>query len=647
MAVLALVPQPKSLRMGKGFFAVPRTGYIVLKPLAITRDIFPAQRLAGHLEEATGRTWKVTRAGEGVDAQAEIHCKHDAAIRHEQGYRLTISPRGVTLAARTAQGLFYAMQTLAQVARCSGERWPALTIEDAPDFTRRGVYHDTARGKVPELSTILQLVDDLASLKINEFQLYVENNFEFRRHPEMYDDTTPFTAEELMVIDAECRKRYIDFVPSLTSLGHFEKILSRPAFRKLAEAEPEQLRKMGADCWVDAPWSLCVTDPKARQLLADMYEEFLPSFSSTLFNICCDEAYDLGKVRSRKLAEEIGTGQMYVDWIKYCNELAARQDKRIMMWGDIIRNHPELIEQLPADATLIEWGYEANHDFDGRAAVFAKAGRRFYVSPGTSSWLTLSSRTKNALGNNHAAAMAGLTHGAVGFLNTDWGDMGHQQMLSVSYVAFAYGAAVSWHAAAESNPADGKRSAKGARPLKDFLRGVSLHVFKDPKGAFATWAYELGLVYERFGWQRFNASVDWWLFREKWDFANYVNRATEAGLKRVRGLVEKLIPKFDAAMINHADEAIIRDEFLFTCQEILHTVERTALRKRWLAGEKLPAAELKRMAKSIETLREQFAILWITRNKRSRLDDVLAEFDRIGEEYRTVARSRHVPRAKA
>ena len=200
---------------------------------------------------------------------------------------------------------------------CETSLLPCLTIEDFPDFPRRGFYHDTARGKVPTVDTLLQLIDDLGHLKYNEFQLYVENNFQFRKFPELYDNTDPLTAEELLLLDAACRARHIHFVPSLTSLGHFEKILGRPKFRHLAEAEPAELKARNLTCWVDAPWSLAVTDPAARELLQDMYAEFAPNFSSAQFNICCDEAYDLGIVRSKDAAEKAGgIGPLYVDWIR-------------------------------------------------------------------------------------------------------------------------------------------------------------------------------------------------------------------------------------------------------------------------------------------------------------------------------------------
>ena len=92
------------------------------------------------------------------------------------------------------------------------------------------------------------MIDDLGHLKYNEFQLYIENNFEFRRHPGMYDDTTPLTPEELRRVDEACRQRHIDFVPSLTSLANratFDEFLAKDGL--LAETEDAALKEIIAD----------------------------------------------------------------------------------------------------------------------------------------------------------------------------------------------------------------------------------------------------------------------------------------------------------------------------------------------------------------------------------------------------------------
>lgn len=140
---------------------------IILVAGAATEELFPAERLARQLECATGVGWKLVRAvaetgpagrgargrqaGAGRRGAGEVRCVTDRGIRQEQGYRLRIGTDGVELGARTPEGMFYAMQTLAQIAweagaagATKGGAWPAVRIEDEPDFLRRGVYLDCA-----------------------------------------------------------------------------------------------------------------------------------------------------------------------------------------------------------------------------------------------------------------------------------------------------------------------------------------------------------------------------------------------------------------------------------------------------------------------------------------------------------------------
>jgi hypothetical protein len=179
-------------------------------------------------------------------------------------------------------------------------------------------------------------------------------------------------------------------------------------------------------------------------------------------------------------------------------------------------------------------------------------------------------------------------------------------------------------------------------------------VFRDPNGEFAALVYDLGMTYERFGWQRFNASVDWFLFREKWDFANYVNRVPQRALPKVMAACEKLKRAFSRAALGHPDGEQIVAEFVFTCDEVIHTARRTALRQAWLAADPAqrnpeeptlrdkPAKALSRgfaremaaLEKDARQLRKRFGELWLVRNKRSRLEDMLREFDRLVVEYK-------------
>ena len=55
-----------------------------------------------------------------------------------------------------------------------------MKITDWPDYPQRGVMLDISRDKVPSMETLYQLIDLLASWKINQLQLYTEHTFAYR-----------------------------------------------------------------------------------------------------------------------------------------------------------------------------------------------------------------------------------------------------------------------------------------------------------------------------------------------------------------------------------------------------------------------------------------------------------------------------------
>jgi hypothetical protein len=98
--------------------------------------------------------------------------------------------------------------------------------------------------------------------------------------------------------------------------------------------------------------------------------------------------------------------------------------------------------------------------------------------------MTLIGRHDTALANLRLAAEAGRRHGALGYLNTDWGDGGHPQPLAVSYLPYLAGAALSWC----------------ARTFDEALLVpvLSRDIFRDPTQRLARAAYALGLAHRRF-----------------------------------------------------------------------------------------------------------------------------------------------------
>ena len=383
----------------------------------------------------------------------------DSAPDHPEGHAITIDRQGVKIEFRENAGLRTAMATMRQLLRQYGRRLPCLKIRDWPDFSRRGVMLDISRGRVPKLETLLRLASRLADFKINELQLYTEHTFAYSQYSSVWQSWGALTGEDIRQLDAHCHQLGIDLVPNQNSFGHLRYFLEHPQLKKLAEVSGPYSDPGGE--YVRRPSTLAPNHPGTLPFLRGLYDELLPNFSSTFFNVGCDETWDLGRGQSKKLCAAKGQGRVYLDFLRQIQAELSARGKGMMFWGDIILKYPKLIPELaklgrkalphvqtdqqvnPAIIAL-NWGYEADHPFDREAAQFAKAKIPFYVCPGTSSWQTLIGRYDNALANLRTAAKAGRKHGALGYLITDWGDGGHPQPLAVSYPLFLAGASLSW-----------------------------------------------------------------------------------------------------------------------------------------------------------------------------------------------------------
>ena len=382
---------------------------------------------------------------------------------------------------------------------------------------------DISRGRVPKLETLLELVERLADFKINEFQLYTEHTFAYRHYQSVWQSWGALTGEEIRQLGARCRQFGIDLVPNQNSFGHLRYFLEHPRLKRLAEVSQPYASRSDASSltnehgdegvaatndveFVRRPSTLAPDHPGALPFLRKLYDELLPNFRSRFFNVGCDETFDLGRGRSKNLCARLGKGRLYLDFLKKIHREVSARGKRTMFWGDIILKYPKLIPKLAqigradlpvgldarqcvptkfncSDVIALNWGYEADHPFDREMALFARAKIPFYVCPGTSTWQTLIGRHDNALANLRAAAQAGLRHGAMGYLITDWGDGGHPQPLAVSHLPYLAGASLSW-------------CAKTFDEAK-LIPVLSRDVFKDPTGSAAKAAFALGRAHRK------------------------------------------------------------------------------------------------------------------------------------------------------
>jgi len=533
-------------------------------------------------------------------------------------YRLSITPGGVTIEAADEAGLFYAARTLDQIKRQFPSALPCMDILDWPDYPVRGFYHDVTRGKVPRLKTLLALAETCASYKLNHLELYIEHTYAFKSYPEVWQGSDPLTADEILALDARCAELRIDLVPSFSAFGHFYTWIHHK-FPELNELD----RNVSQEpfCWWDRMmhYTLDCRNPRSIALVREIIREVRPLFRSRFFNICADETFDLGMGRNKALAEKLGKGRLYVDFLKQILSAVKHAGAVPLFWGDIIGKYPELVKEIPPEAIALDWDYSAglNH---AKARVMMESNRKFYVCPGVSGWNNWLPNQDVAHRNITRFARMGLRSGAAGLLNTDWGDYGHINTLGPTLPGIVLGACSSWNAGS------------GALSMKKFEPAVSRMTLGDRSGKLA------GLLREAASAGRAKWTKVCWIFQPRsvdfdgwFDAAGFPNDMLKhpasvhftalAKLKTLTTRIERVLARCEPADPLLTEEIRVGLLGMTAMEEFhLHCCRLAGKTKRAIPRPGITASHLLDLDRRLEAV-------WLKRNKPSeyfRIREVLS-----------------------
>jgi len=428
-----LLPIPQKLEWKAGHFDLPAS----LRFSAPAEDQVAIQNIIRMELDSTANP---TVAG-------NLYCIKNKSLA-VQAYKLSITSDHISIQYNDLQGLFYAVMTIKQLAAQNQHQVPCTEIEDHPDLKIRGAMLDISRGKVPTLQTLYGMVDFLAGLKYNHLELYIEGfSFAYSSFKNLWEKTeTPLSPQEIRLLDAYCKKRFIELVPNQNSLGHMDAWLATDQFKNLAEC-PEGYSFLGL---INMKSTLAPSNPASIELVEKMGADLLPNFSSTNFNVDLDEPFELGKNKKHPIKDEKEIAHVYLNYAKKLDSFVNHQGKHMLMWGDVISRNPDIMPEIPKDITLLEWRYESFQDFENISKKYQQAGLHYLVCPGTSTWTSFTGRTDNMLANVDNAVKNAIQYKADGMLITDWGDKPHLQYLTVSYAGLSWAAALSWNYAAKS-----------------------------------------------------------------------------------------------------------------------------------------------------------------------------------------------------
>ena len=559
------------------------------------------------MQEASAGEWNL-RAGTKM---LSINFQIQAGLPHFDAYHLNIEKNTIHISAKNTTALRYAKQTLSYLlnyAKTEQQSLPELQINDWANFEKRGYMLDISRNKVPTIESLYQLIDQLASWRINELQLYTEHTFAYRNHPIVWKDASALTASQIKDLDYYCLKRGIDLVPNQNSFGHMENWLKHDEYLELSECETNCKTIWGNK----KRTALAPTNPKSFELMQELYAELLPNFTSKYANIGGDETLELGLGKSKALSEEIGKGTVYLNFLKKLNAEVNKNGKKTQFWGDIVLNHPELIKDIPTNMTALVWGYDATYPFDKNLAEFHKAGLDFYVCPGTSTWRSEIGRNHNAFINLKEAAIAGNKYEAKGYLITDWGDYGHFQPKSVSYPTLVLGANYAWN-----------YSEKTSNNLEFLLTN---YVFKDASGYTAKALLILGNAYTKADIPEGNSNAYHLMIRRyKWTMQGHyqTKHLNTSGLLAARAEIEKGVEMLQKAKPTAADGKISIKELKQASKLALFGIKlgMERLQAKDMATKNIPLRKRKELAKELTSIIDSHKTVWLTRNRAGGLQD--------------------------
>ena len=228
----------------------------------------------------------------------------------EEAYEITITAKGIDIAAPTEAGLFYAMQTMkkATLSESMEGEYPFAVIHDSPEFPYRGVHLDCSRHFFPK-EWIKKYIDIIALHNCNVLHWHITDDqgwrFEVKKYPELtkvgsrrentvighnlpiFDDTPHegfYTQEDCRELVRYAAERHITIMPEVDLPGHMVAALaSYPSLG--CTGGPYSVWNL----WGVADDVLCAGNPEALQFVKDVLAELIDVFPSKMIHLGGDE----------------------------------------------------------------------------------------------------------------------------------------------------------------------------------------------------------------------------------------------------------------------------------------------------------------------------------------------------------------------
>ena len=368
-----IIPMPQSLTIQDGAFRLKNS-------TSISANTSEAQTVAEYfamkMRRSTGYDIPVGENGNiklNIDPSIEIN---------EEGYKLNVTGNEVNIEAKTAQGLFYGLQSFMQLlpaeiespTKVDGIAWTAksVNITDEPRFSYRGLMIDPCRHFMT-VDEIKKQLDVMALFKMNRMHWHLTEDqawrIEIKKYPKLTEvgskriegegyEYGPFfyTQEDIKEVVKYASDRFITIIPEIELPGH--ELAAISAYPELScKGQPISPRII----WGVEDVVMCAGKELPFEFLENVIAEVAQLFPGEYLHIGGDECPKTSwkncplcqkRIKQEGLQAKDGHSaeeRLQSYFVQRMEKVAAKYGKKIIGWDEILEGG------LSPTATVMSW----------------------------------------------------------------------------------------------------------------------------------------------------------------------------------------------------------------------------------------------------------------------------------------------------
>ncbi|MBQ8605644.1 MAG: family 20 glycosylhydrolase [Clostridia bacterium] len=231
-------------------------------------------------------------------------------------------------------------------------------------FEELSIMIDTSRNGVPNVRTVLDIIDRIVMLGYTMAMLYTEDTVEIKERPYFGYMRGRYTEDELRRIDDYAFDYGIEVIPCLECYGHMEKYLIWP--------EAAAIKDTGS--------VLLAREEKTFEFLDDLLRTTSSIFRSKRVHIGMDEAWDMGRGAFLTKHGYVPPFEIFNEFMERLVQITNKYGLIPMMWSDMyfrvcsanqrgyyekdIEITPEVAAKIPEEVELVFWHYGEKYHCD-------------------------------------------------------------------------------------------------------------------------------------------------------------------------------------------------------------------------------------------------------------------------------------------